>query len=202
MKSCFVLGNGPSLASIDNSYLDKLPTFGSNRIFLKYTPKFYACVNPTEATKYPKEIEELRSVKYVTDAVDIPGCTPLHSTSLVRFSTNPLWAVNEGWSVSYVLLQLAYFYGFKRVYLLGMDHRYNYTGSPNEEVSWTGQDSNHFSKEYVLPGDRWNCPDLERSTYFFKVAKEVYEADRREIINLTEGSALDVFPFGKLEDVK
>lgn len=201
MNSCFVLGNGPSLSKIDNKVLDILPTFGSNRIFLKYVPTFYVVINPTEAKKYPQEIEELKCMKFVTDKVSINGVIPLHSTTEVDFSLDPLKVVNEGWSVTYVSLQLAHWMGFERVYLLGCDHRYSYQGEPNENIKWDGADPNHFSRDYVLPGESWNCPDLEKSTHYYRIAKDFFEYQKKEIINLTEDSALDVFPKGKLEDL-
>ena len=198
MKSCYVLGNGPSLKNVPNLVLNSLPTFGSNRIFLKYVPDFYCCINPLEAQKYPEEIMKLTSEKFVTDKIHIPGCTPLHSTTQVDFSTNPALWVNEGYSVTYVALQLAFFYGFTEVLLLGVDHRYVQPCAPNEEITWQGKDPNHFTDDYVKPGDRWNGADLERSEYFYKIAKKIFEGDGRKIINLTENSELDVFEKGSL----
>ena len=196
---CYVLGCGPSLSKIDNLILDSLPTFGSNRIFKKYIPDYYACINPVEANKYPVEIEVMDcKYKFVTDKVPVPGCTPLHSTTQVDFSINPFWAVQEGYSVTFVLLQLAFFYGFREVFLLGVDHRYVQPCKPNEEITWTGRDPNHFADDYVKPGERWNGADLEKSEYYFQIAKKIFDSNGRKIINLTEGSALDVFERGVL----
>jgi hypothetical protein len=196
---CYVLGNGPSLARVPNLVLDSLPTFGSNRIFKKYVPNFYCCINPTEANKYPVEIEVMNcEYKFVTDKVKIPGVTPLHSTMEVDFSINPFWAVNEGYSVTFVLLQLAFFYGFREVFLLGVDHRYAQPCKPNAEITWHGKDVNHFADDYVKPGEHWNCADLRHSEIYFQKAKEIFEMNGRRIVNLTEGSALDVFERGVL----
>jgi len=201
MTSCFVLGNGPSLADVKNETLDTLPTFGSNRIFMKYTtPSYYCCINPTEANKYPKEIEELECIeKFVTNKVSIPGCTPLRSTVSVQFSVSPRWAVQEGYSVTFVLLQLAYFFGFRTVYLLGVDHRYIQPPAPNALITWRGEDVNHFDPNYVKDGDKWNCADLQKSEMFFAIARDVYEMNGRRIINCTEDSALDVFERGHID---
>lgn len=195
---CYVLGNGPSLARVPNLVLDSIPTFGSNRIFLKYVPTYYLCINPTEARKYPKEIEELPSEKYVTDKVPIKGCTPLHSTTVVDFSTNPAWGINEGYSVTYCALQLAFFMGFSEVLLLGVDHKYVQPCKPNEEITWHGPDPNHFADDYVKEGERWNGADLRSSEIYFEKARKIFEMNGRRIINLTENSALDVFEKGTL----
>lgn len=199
MTSCFVLGNGPSLAKVDNSVIDELPSFGSNKIFLKYSPYFYACVNPTEAMKYPKDIEKLWCVKkFITEKVEIKGCVPLHSTREVEFSFDPYRYVNEGYSVSFVLLQLAYYFGYRTVFLLGEDHRYVHPGKPNELIKWKGADVNHFDPTYVQDGDKWNAPDLKQSAHYFQIAREVYERNGRRIINLTPDSDLKVFETGTL----
>lgn len=196
---CYVLGCGPSLAHVDNLILQSIPAFGSNRIFKKLIPEYYCCINPTEARKYPVEIEVMDCKhKFVTDKVNIPGVTPLHSTTQVDFSINPFWAVQEGYSVTFVLLQLAFFYGFREVFLLGVDHRYVQPCKPNEEITWTGRDPNHFADDYVKPGERWNGADLEKSEYYFQIAKKIFDSNGRKIINLTEGSALDVFERGTL----
>ena len=46
MKTCLIIGNGPSLANVPNEFLERFFTFGSNRVYLKFTPDVYACVNP------------------------------------------------------------------------------------------------------------------------------------------------------------
>ncbi|MEK0326705.1 MAG: hypothetical protein QQN63_13485, partial [Nitrosopumilus sp.] len=40
-----VICNGPSLASVSNEWLDQFPTFGSNRVWLKYTPNVLATLD-------------------------------------------------------------------------------------------------------------------------------------------------------------
>lgn len=197
-NACFVIGNGPSLKGVSNKFLETLPSFGSNRIYLRFTPTYYACVNPLVLAQYWDDILRLKCQKFVKEGfVFSPDVTHLHSTTVVPFSKDPEKYINEGYTVTYVCLQLAYWMGFQKVYLVGVDHRYISNGKPNEEKVWKGEDPNHFDPNYFKDAI-WNNADLENSEKFYKIAKKVYERDGREIINLTENTALDVFEKGKI----
>ena len=55
-----------------------------------------------------------------------------------------------------------------------------------------GPDPNHFSPEYFR-GQVWDNPDLERSEASYKVAREVFEAAGRQIVDATLDGACPVF---------
>jgi len=203
---CLVLGNGPSMARVfDNHYnllTRKYFTFGSNRVYLRYAPDFYACVNPYMASQSRDEIAKMtRTVKFVTDSVPIDGCTPLHSIAS-DFSVDPLREVWECGSVTIVLLQLVYYFGFRKVGLLGIDHDYPVTGGPaNTNIFWTGMDVNHFSAGYMKEGEKWDCPDLYSMERGYERCKEVFERAGGSIVNYTPGTKLSVFPLGDIEEL-
>lgn len=196
-ETCIIVGNGPSLRYVPLHFLNQYPTFGSNRIYLHFLPKYYVCVNPLVLEQNRAEINPLPCVKFVRSGMGVDGF-PLYSTRGRAFSMEPdLW-IYEGYTVTFVSLQLAYWMGFTTVLLVGVDHRYKYQGKPNECHQLTGDDPNHFDPAYFR-GQLWNNPDLEKSESAYRLAKETYERDGRRIINLTEGTALDVFPLGDLE---
>jgi hypothetical protein len=119
---------------------------------------------------------------------------PLHSVySDPFFSKDPAAGIFEGWTVSYVAMQLMFFMGFKTVLLVGLDHRYVFEGQPNQKVRAVGSDPNHFDPNYFGPGVQWNNPDLRRSEASYRLARDVFEDDGRMIVNLTPGTALGVF---------
>src|SRR3989304_2973132 len=64
------------------------------------------------------------------------------------FSKDITQGIHEGGTVTYVCLQLAYMMGFSTVLLVGVDHRYEYQGMPNEQQMAVGPDPNHFSPDY------------------------------------------------------
>jgi hypothetical protein len=78
--------------------------------------------------------------------------------------------------------------------LIGLDHRYNYLGEPNESKQLDGPDPNHFSPDYFGNGQKWDNPDLAKSEESFGIARQIFEEDGRSIIDATLGGACSIFP--------
>ena len=81
----------------------------------------------------------------------------------------------EGNTVTMVAIQLAYYMGFSEVYLLGVDHSYQFNGTPHAEQLSTGDDPNHFAPNYFGKGFRWHLPDLEGSELAYRVANHIFK---------------------------
>ena len=195
MKRCLIIGNGPSLNDIPDKFLDMYPTFGSNRVYLRFDPIYYACVNPLVIQQYSYEIAQMQSVKFIRASLSdmVPNSIKLHSISKSVFSYEPLKYIYEGYTVTYVLMQIAYSMNYDEVGLVGVDHRYIFDGRPNQKLIATEKDPNHFDPSYFADGSAWNAPDLVKSEESYYLARAAYEMDGRRIVNLTPGSALDVF---------
>ena len=194
---CLIIGNGPSLKDIPVEFLQSYPSFGSNRIYLLdgFTPTYYAATNPLIVEQFSDEINVLDCMKFVGESQRhlVPGAFPLHMTSRLSFSHHRDEPIYEGYTVTYVLLQLAYWMGYQQVGLIGVDHRYKYTGSPNQVKEMTQEnDVNHFAPGYFAGYKRHN-PDLAKSENSYNLARREYMAAGRRIVNLTPGSALTVF---------
>ena len=194
-----VIANGPSLRNVSSAQLDKHTTIGTNRIYRKYIPDYYVCVNPLVISQYWHEIEKVRAVRFIRSSMSRNLGLPLHILTDRVFSTEPLqMGVHEGWTVTYVALQLAYWMGFSTVLLVGLDHRYVFDGKPNEENLMLGDDPNHFDPEY-FKGASWHNPDLEKSEKSYKMARQAFERAGRRVINLTPDTGTDVFEKGQME---
>ena len=89
----------------------------------------------------------------------------------------------------YVCLQLAFYMGFSIVLLVGVDHDYQ----DDESI-------NYFHPDYSRDVENWHKPDLVQSEKAYRMAKTVYDFDGRQIVNLTPGSALDVFEKGDIAE--
>jgi hypothetical protein len=194
-----VIGNGPSLKEIPLEFLASYPSFGSNRIYLLpgFCPTYYVAVNPLVIEQSIAEIAALNShAKFIGAGLagKIPGALPLRSIPLRRFSFAPESYVYEGYSVTFVALQLAYYMGFTKALLVGVDHSYQVSGEPNQEVVATGPDPNHFHPAYFSDGARWHNPDLKRSKEAYRLAQQAYRLGGRKVLNLTPGTKLQVFP--------
>lgn len=197
-ETCLVIGNGPSLNDIPLAFLKKYPSFGTNRIYLKdgFTPTYYACINPLVIEQSAEEIFKLHSkALFLRAGSPVAGenVFDLVSASVPAFSKHPDRWIYEGFTVTYVCLQLAHYMGFSTVLLVGVDHSYQFDGNPNQELVSKGHDPNHFDPNYFGEGTHWHAPDLQRSEYAYAMAETVFDNDRREIINLTPNTKLDIF---------
>jgi len=190
-ETCVITGNGVSLRDVPDDFLHSFPLFGTNRCYLRFVPDYYVAVNPLVIKQNRADIEAMDTVKFIRAGL-IVNCHPLQNRIASAFSFEPLVWINEGYTVTYVCMQLAFFMGFETVLLVGIDHRYDYKGAPNSLQKLETDDPNHFDPRY-FKGQEWNAPDLAKSEKFYKVARDVFESAGRRIINLTPNTALDVF---------
>jgi|SRR3990167_4736865 len=195
---CTIVGNGPSLKGVSDTFLDKYPTFGTNRCYLRFVPNYYVCVNPLVIDQNRNDITALDTVKFIRNG-ECGGYPLVKSVNKQMFSFEPDKWYYEGYTVTYVCLQLAFWMGFETALLVGIDHRYKFDGKPNERQRMKGRDPNHFDPKY-FKGQEWQTPDLARSEQAYRVANNAYGLYGRRIINLTEGSALDVFHRGDIRE--
>jgi hypothetical protein len=204
-KRCFVIGNGPSLSATDLAPLRDEYTFGLNRGYLLFDriggpTTFLVAVNRHVVEQFGAELlaaptqkfVSWRARNYVQDREDV---TLVRRSRPRTFSsnvaTNGAW---EGATVTYVAMQLAFHLGFERVILIGVDHSFTTTGTPNKLITATTSDPNHFDPDYFGPGVRWQLPDLNVSEVAYQLAREHFEAHGREIVDATVGGKLTVFP--------
>ena len=205
-QRCFVLGNGPSLARMDLDRLQGEVTFGLNRIYLlfdqtRFRPTYYVAVNEWVLTQFAAEIRALPMPKFLNWTQrrlfgETEGTLFVHLALGLRdfFQTDITRAVSSGGTVTYVALQLAYFMGCRQVVLIGVDHRFADTGVPNQvEERRAERDANHFHPQYFPKGVKWQLPDLLRSEQAYALARRVFKADGREIVDATLDGACPVF---------
>jgi hypothetical protein len=205
-KRCFIVGNGPSLKKTDFSLLENEITFATNRIYLafdqlKWRPTYYVCSNDLIIEQCARDIEELPMPKFIG----------WHNREMIHFTNDMtyLWTrcglrswfftdltdgCWEGNTVTMVAIQLAYYMGFSEVILVGVDHAYNFAGTPHAPQVSQGDDPNHFAPNYFGKGFKWHLPDLEGSELSYRIAKHMFELDGRRILDATIGGKLEVFP--------
>jgi hypothetical protein len=205
MKTCLICANGPSFADIRNDVLDRFDTFGGNRIYLKYEPTYYVFVDPFIGRTnwlFIEEINTLKSEKFIVEefAIKIAGSHPLNCIHRKGFSQRPLEYIYTYFSVTTAMIQLAFWKGYDRVGLVGLDHRYN---EPNGKREWhqASQDRNHFAPDYYKGYlDNWKAPRMDLLEEWFDLARTIFEADGRQIINLTPNSGCKAFQTDRLEN--
>ncbi len=214
-QRAFILGNGPSLNLCDLTLLRDEITFGVNNIFLNeskmgFKPTYYVVEDTLVAEDRSKEINSYHGPKkffgnYLDYCIqgdentiwlnvyirynDYPG--------FPHFSRNAARIIWTGGTVSYLCMQLAYYMGIQKVYLVGFDHNYQIPTSakPVKGTVILSQDvdPNHFHPEYFGKGYRWNDPRTDRMEIAYRKARSIWETDDRKIYNATIGGKLDVF---------
>jgi hypothetical protein len=204
-ERCFVIGNGPSLQNTDMSKLRNEYTFGLNRIYLMFqelgfSTSFFVSINDLVIEQSAAEIQALdipkfvswRSRKWLPPQDDLFFLyTTYTGPKFARNAAGRLW---EGATVTYIALQLAFYFGFSEVILIGVDHSFATKGKPNTTITSEGDDPNHFNPKYFGKGFRWQLPDLETSEIAYKMAHQAFEADGRKVLDATIGGKLTVFP--------
>lgn len=213
-ERCFIMGNGPSLSNTNFSLLKNEITFGLNRIYLlfdkmPFMPTYYVCINHLILQQFGHEIQSLPMPKFVEwgSRHFFKGSKELFFLKyslnpIVHFSKTILSPLSVGGTVTYIALQLAFFMGFEEVILIGVDHNFQASGTPNAtEVITSTVDNNHFAPNYFPKGAKWQIPDLLHSEYAYNIAKQNYEAQGRKIFDATQNGKCPIFEKVVLSDL-
>lgn len=212
-QDCILIANGPSLNKVAPSDLEGYHLIGMNKIhyFLERHPlklAFHVSVNNLVIEQCWRDFQKLDCPSFLSHLAAIdqvpPGGNIHHLLTDQRVAprfayaaVEPLW---EGYTVTYVALQLAYFMGFQRVFIIGMDHNFQAAGRPNEQRVLDGQDRNHFDPRYFA-GQQWHLPDLEGSEMAYCMAKFAFERMGRAVVDATSGGHCRIFPKITTEDM-
>lgn len=225
-EKCIIIGNGPSLNKINFNFLKDKYTFGVNGIFYKtdeihdFRPYFYVVEdtavmrdNVNRINNYKCNYRFFPNIykKFITQREDTyffnlnRGFYEPKSDffEFPRFSPNPSKKIFAGQSVTMVNLQLAYYFGFKEVYLIGMDFDYKKVGNEiiqGHKITSMDDDINHFHPDYFGKGKIWHDPKLENVMKSYKLIKTVYELSGKKIYNSSVGGKLEIFDRISLED--
>lgn len=209
--TCVIAGNGPSLNRTDLERLDgRADLLVSNYAFrhpgLWPRARLLAVVNALVAEQESERLNLLQGPAKVFPHwlahVMREECGGL----FVRAQGGPARFVPDleagpSWSstVSFFLMQLAYWLGYRRALLIGFDHGYAQPpgAREGEVLTEAGADPNHFDPAY-FQGKRWQAADPDMMAAAYRLAQAAWRADGREIVNCTVGGALEVFPRGDL----
>jgi hypothetical protein len=229
-KRAFIIGNGPSLKSEDLTRLQGEITFASNKIYLifdatPWRPTYYSVTDRLVARQNATVIERLELRKLLSDDLKpllrASGAVWFHErwrnagifdndapfmAQYGHFSEDALVGIDAGWTVVYAQLQLAFYMGIQRVYLLGMDFDFSVptktaktSDRGYETALLSGGEVNHFHRHYREPGELWSTPRLDCQRRAFLTAQLHYEHAGRKIINVSRQTKLTVFPLATLE---
>lgn len=202
---CIVIGNGPSLKLMDLEPLRREYTFGLNRIYLLadqlgFHMTFYAAIARYVLEQFTSDIQAIQSLKFLNWSyrkpyIDTPEAVFVETGPSLAPSGNILRGYYAGaGTVTNFALQIAYFMGFSEVILIGVDHHYDTSGTPNRAIIASGPDRNHFAQDYFGPGIVWQLPDMQAMEDGYRMLRRLYEKHSRRIVDATDGGMLTVFP--------
>ena len=204
-ERCFIVANGPSLNLMDLSLLKNETVIAMNRMYMNSKemgfPIAYLVVSDieTQLSQFTKDYQKVPLVRfynwnYRSKFKDDIKLHFIKSDFRVRFSKNVVIGCWGGHSVTYTCLQLAYYLGFDEVILIGKDHSYSKSNlAPGELVKSTGNEENHFTRNYFKPGMVWKVPDYKGEELAYSMAKEAFEKDGRKVFDATIDGKLDIF---------
>jgi glycosyltransferase involved in cell wall biosynthesis len=201
--SCVLVGNGPSLNLTDFALLDGQDVFASNYAFLHKQlagrVRFLSVVNYTVAEQGAFDFQSQTDcfvfapywLRYAIHEAD--HLFFVKSVGYPEFSADP--NVNISWrsTVSFFNMQLAYGLGYRKVNLIGFDHSYVQDAKrEGDMIEQKTEDVNHFSPYYFY-NKNWQAADTAQMENMYRLAKDAFAADRREIVNCTVGGKLEIF---------
>jgi hypothetical protein len=202
-QKAVIVCNGPSLLKVELNQIANVFTLGLNKINLIFDKTSW---RPSCIVAINKHVLEQNQTFY--NDTEIPLFLNSRSASSIKLRKNVTFihcspqhklardcaiSINEGYTVTVAALQLAFHMGFKSVALIGCDHNFAQKGPANATVTAGENDPSHFDPKYFSNGVKWQLPDLECSEHYYLMARNVFEASGREIVNSTEGGKLEVF---------
>lgn len=222
-ERCFLICNGPSLNRIDMTLLRDEITFGCNRIYIGLEKwglnlDYWAVQDETQIMQqydeYPKAIRPdtvkfipLQFAPWFSESNIENACFPyveFFYMDYPRFNESNPWFYS-GMTVSYWLMQLAFYMGFQEIVIVGMDHSYKITEKEKKGSNrWADASSqSHFDPAYMnaSKGQLWNLPDVEKMEIAYSEARKCIESAGRKILNATPGTQCPVFEAVKFEEL-
>lgn len=206
-ERCFIIGNGPSLRIDDLEKIKDEYSFASHRIYklfdqTQWHPTYYCAQDLRLIDSSHDEIDAMqisnkfiaycqeRELDYFDNAIFVRLLIEDFYPNLPNFSQNPIKGIYEGFTVTYMCLQLAFYMGFSEIYLLGMDHQYSIERFVDGQIVINNGIQDHFDANDKVT----NYPQPEKSTLSYQAAKKNCDMNNIKIFNATRGGKLEVFP--------
>lgn len=211
-ERCFIVATGPSLLMKDLEKIKNEYSFSMNSIIkafpkTEWRPNFYMIQDEYVYDKLEYELQEISKNKefiiaaggiipqkyisaqqYKEYALHYLNHKMFHRKGFgeFKFSDDCYSVIYDGYTVTFSVLQMACYMGFKEIYLLGCDCNYNL---PKSHFI----DYGHHDPKATIMGDKMICGHYEFKKF----------ADSRgiKVINCTRGGMLEVYPRMALETV-
>jgi hypothetical protein len=225
-QDCLLICNGPSLKKTRLGLFAGIPTFAVNSTFILsdeigFLPTFYTVEDNhvvadnlaeikafgAETKFFPEKYRELigdqEGIFYLPANWDCYFGSKV-SFENPEFSKDVTRVIYTGQTVTYLNLQLAFYMGFRRIFIVGLDFSYSVPRGARiagNSIDQDEDDLNHFHPSYFGKGKQWHFPKLDSCLSSYSIARQVFESDGREIIDLTIDGKLNVFPNRSVDEL-
>lgn len=225
-KRCFIIGNGPSLSISDLELLKNEYTFGCNLIFqcfdkTDWRPTYYSFIDVNGIRTTFDTKEKLLNVLAECGSAFVRGTSSLYqyrddediknlyymnmvyspSEEQFDFSDDCAKQVYMGYTVTYTMIQLAVYMGFKEIYLIGIDHNFskiiNSDGTVHDGTINKANEHSNILGNYNLP----NGTEVYKLENSYLSAKKYAEGLGVKIYNSTRGGKLEIFERKDFDEV-
>ena len=215
-EKCFIIGNGPSLTASDLSVIkeNKIPSFAANSIYKMFDktdwrPTYYVFQDQQIIDGLAEKFYELssfcklmfvrrdsyfqlsREVRNKSNIMFPKVVMRIRKDRFYDFSDDLSKFSFDGCTVTYLMMQIAYYMGFKTIYLIGVDHNFPVSYDENDKIIVDNTMKLHCFKDeksVVLNPSR----ALE-ATYAYRSAEKFCREHGVIVINATRGGKLEVF---------
>ncbi|MCR9269175.1 MAG: DUF115 domain-containing protein [Hyphomonadaceae bacterium] len=217
----FVMGNGPSLNKTPLEKLEGEFVFGLNRISLlfervSWRPTFFTAFDVRVVPDNQEEFANLDieykffSARYKKLLGEKPNHYWHHTKGFYDGfescfePTVPFTGFGGGGTIATMAIELAFFMGFREIYLIGTDVSYSVPKTvvqSGEDIFGDGvklnlestkdDDQNHFDPRYFGAGKKWHSPNVRDMKIGFARAASYIEQRGGKLLNATVGGELD-----------
>lgn len=210
-ETCFIIGNGPSLRAedLEKIHQNNIPSFAFNRIYLMFDktnwrPTYYVSQDEKTLLNCKQIVNDLKLdhkffplvLKYYHN-VDIKNAYYYGFKSSVKgipvFSEDISKCIGNSTTVAYSAAQIAVYMGFKKIYLIGIDHNFSLYKNEKGELVKDETVKDYFTDEYNKDKGDLYIPSLDSSTRAFKVMRRFCDENNIKVYNATRGGKLEVF---------
>lgn len=221
--SCIIVGNGPSLTVEDLTKIHEkgVASFAANSIYKLYKETdwrpTYHCFQDLQiieglVNKFPSLINETRGFFIRRDAyrrvpIEIikhpktympKVVMHIRKDSMFDFSEDASRFLSDGTTVTYFMMQLAYYLGFRTIYLIGIDHKFPVLFDKNDQII-KQEDIKLHAFEDDKTVNLFPSRALEATNAYIS-AKIFYDSHGAKCFNATRGGNLEVFERITLEE--
>ncbi len=214
-EACFIIGNGPSLSAADLNLLNEkhVITFGMNRVYKMFDktawrPTYYVSEDYLILKDIQREIERIPArVKFFPvnlkwdGKIDISNALYFYMDYTSKFeqtfglSMDAAHSIRCRGTVATTCIQLAIYFGFSKIYLLGMDHSYSRIINENGSIEDNPEIKDYFEDSYDSDIRDQVVHDMRQTTRAFASVEQLRrKSGSFQVINATRGGKLEVFP--------